>query len=408
MIAKIVGYGRTRAEARARVLRALRETTIVIRGGMTNKSFLAALLEHPDVAAGRFDTTWLDRLMTEGGPRTPERRAIALIATAIAASDANRAVERGRFFQSATRGRPQSDAAVGYRVDLHINGASYTFEVHQTGAGRYRVAGRRLPRRCRRRRGGPFERRLVVAGLSFRVLSVRQGAETLVEVDGIPHRVSQDDGGLVRAPAPGVLVHIAVSPGDEVQAGDRLATLESMKMEVALQAPAAGRVGDVLAAVGAPVDAGSPLFRLETALATGAAPPPADRAGFADLAAPDGGDPARASRGARRASVPGPRLRPQRRRDPPPGGGGPAAPRGGPGRRPLHPPGGAGRPQRLCRCASLGRNRRGGEDEEAEDVHSPREFFHAFLQTMDATRAGLPPSFETRLRAALADYDVGG
>ena len=57
--------------------------------------------------------------------------------------------------------------------------------------------------------------------------------------------------------------------------------------------------------------------------------------------------------------------------------------------------------------ASLSRNRRGGEDEEAEDVHSPREFFHAFLQTMDATRAGLPPSFEARLRAALADYDVG-
>jgi acetyl-CoA carboxylase carboxyltransferase component len=56
----------------------------------------------------------------------------------------------------------------------------------------------------------------------------------------------------------------------------------------------------------------------------------------------------------------------------------------------------------------LSRNRRTGADNVADDVHSPREYFHAFLRTMDATRAGLPPSFEEKLRAAVAEYDVDG
>ena len=44
MIAKVIAWGRDRAEARARLSRALRQTTTVIRGGTTNKAFLLDLL----------------------------------------------------------------------------------------------------------------------------------------------------------------------------------------------------------------------------------------------------------------------------------------------------------------------------------------------------------------------------
>ena len=291
MIAKIIGYGRNRSEARARVIRALRETTVVIRGGTTNKAFLAGLLVHPDMAAGRYDTTWLERLTREDRHVPPGQQAVALASAAIDAYDRNRAVERERFFLSAARGLPQADIELGHRVELLLSGASYTLEVYQSGARRYRL----LVDGCRinvvAERGGPFERRLAVAGRSYRVVSVRQDTETLIEVDGLSHRVGQDDGGLVRAPSPGVLVHIVVSDGDEVAAGDHLATLESMKMEVVLRAPASGWVREVLAVVGAPVTIRLPLIRLETkpevALSAGAP----DRADFSAIATSDSGDP---------------------------------------------------------------------------------------------------------------------
>ena len=71
----------------------------------------------------------------------------------------------------------------------------------------------------------------------------------LVEVDGVTHRVTRDEAGVVRAPAPAVVVAVPVASGEEVEAGETVAVLESMKMETAVRAPYAGMVRDVLAAV---------------------------------------------------------------------------------------------------------------------------------------------------------------
>ena len=49
MIAKIIAYGRNRDEALARLRRAMTETTVIIAGGATNKSFVLELLDQPEV-----------------------------------------------------------------------------------------------------------------------------------------------------------------------------------------------------------------------------------------------------------------------------------------------------------------------------------------------------------------------
>ncbi len=85
----------------------------------------------------------------------------------------------------------------------------------------------------------------------------------LVEVDGITHRVSRDEGGVVRSPAPALVVATPVQVGAEVAAGAPVLVLESMKMETVLPSPFAARVRELLVAVGSQVETGAPLVRLE-------------------------------------------------------------------------------------------------------------------------------------------------
>ena len=70
--------------------------------------------------------------------------------------------------------------------------------------------------------------------------------------------------GLVRAPMMGVVIAVDVQAGQAVQAGDRLGTLESMKMEMAITAPEAGRVAWVGCTAQGKVERHQELFRIET------------------------------------------------------------------------------------------------------------------------------------------------
>ncbi len=92
-----------------------------------------------------------------------------------------------------------------------------------------------------------------------------QGSEHLIEVDGVAHRFSRDDAGVVRAPATALVVAVDVVPGDVVEAGERLGMVEAMKMEIGIPSPLAGRVRDVFVTRNVQVDAGTPLFRIEPA-----------------------------------------------------------------------------------------------------------------------------------------------
>jgi 3-methylcrotonyl-CoA carboxylase alpha subunit len=61
----------------------------------------------------------------------------------------------------------------------------------------------------------------------------------------------------VRAPMPGLLKAVHVREGDVVERNDALATLEAMKMENELRAPARAKVQRIAAAAGTKVESGA-------------------------------------------------------------------------------------------------------------------------------------------------------
>ena len=95
------------------------------------------------------------------------------------------------------------------------------------------------------------------------MVSAIDGATHLVEVDGVAHRFSRDDAGILRAPASALVVGVDVCPGDVVAAGDRVAVVEAMKMEIGITAPVSGTVTEVFVARNVQVDGGAPLLRIE-------------------------------------------------------------------------------------------------------------------------------------------------
>ncbi|MEL6924789.1 MAG: biotin/lipoyl-containing protein [Bacteroidota bacterium] len=67
----------------------------------------------------------------------------------------------------------------------------------------------------------------------------------------------------VKAPMPGLVLNIKVSPGQEVAAGDVLIILEAMKMENVLKAAGEGVVASVEVDEGQAVDKGQVLIHFE-------------------------------------------------------------------------------------------------------------------------------------------------
>src|SRR3954453_6703333 len=174
MIAKVIAWSRDRAEARARLSRALRQTAAVIDGGTTNKAFLLDLLDRPEVRSGDTDTTWLDTMMA-GGYEPPRRLDVALLATAVEAQDAHVARQRERLFASAERGRPEVGHETWYQVDVRAAGQSYRLRVAQSRGPRYHVELDGKAVDVDADRTGRFERKLTVADRSYSVLAVPQG-----------------------------------------------------------------------------------------------------------------------------------------------------------------------------------------------------------------------------------------
>ena len=77
----------------------------------------------------------------------------------------------------------------------------------------------------------------------------------------MPFKAPADMSKFLLSPMPGLLVDIAVKPGQAVLAGERLAVIEAMKMENILTAAQDGTVSEVLAAQGESLTVDQPILR---------------------------------------------------------------------------------------------------------------------------------------------------
>jgi acetyl/propionyl-CoA carboxylase alpha subunit/acetyl-CoA carboxylase carboxyltransferase component len=285
MIAKIIAHGRSRDEALARLRRALLESNVVIRGGSSNKGFLLGLVDHPDVISSNNDVGWVDRLVAEGKHLPREGAELALLQAAIETYDAELDAERAQFYAAAARGRPEVDDEVGRAIELTYASNTYELRVFRLSGTRYRidVEGQRLEVEVHRFEGA--ERRLIVGGRQHRVQAVDQGLNVLIEVDGVPHRISRDQGAVIRAPSPSVVVNVLVNEGQQVEVGEPLIILEAMKMEMVISAKYSGTVREIMVINNVQLGVGAPMLLVEPTTGKGEALQAA-RLDFSELEVP--------------------------------------------------------------------------------------------------------------------------
>ncbi|MGW7480422.1 ATP-binding protein [Nonomuraea muscovyensis] len=414
MIAKIIAYGRDRDEALGRLRRAMAGTTVIIEGGATNKSFVLDLLDRPEVIDASADTGWIDRVRGEGGLVSHRHSAVALAAAAIEAYEEEERVERQRLLSTAFGGRPQVQHESGRPLDLKLRGAGYRVRVARVGAHRFRVgveAGDGV--RTADVELDRFDRhtgQIAVNGTRYRLLTDTHGPIHLVEVDGVTHRVSRDEGGVVRSPAPALVVATPLEVGAEVEAGAPVLVLESMKMETVLRAPFRARLKECVVSVGSQVATGAPLLRLEP-LADDAGADDASAAASVELDLPAAPDRVpvreRTTRGQEdlRGLLLGFDVDPHDERRVLDDYLAARRAAAEDGHRPLAEE--LGLVEVFADLAELSRNRPAGEDGGGDGhVHSAREYFHTYLQSLDVERAGLPEAFQAKLAKALGHYGV--
>ena len=244
MVAKFIAHGRDRNDAIRRLVAALEDVPLL--GVKTNARFLRDLLRHPQFVQSTLTTTRLDEWMAAGEPllqRPTPPDALWRLAAALRARHGG--------------GRPASVS--GFDIELACNGVRRKQRAPVDGVEWLDSAADHLRAR--------------IDGVLHRIRHHDDGTTLLLAWDGAvfdftepspyPAREDTTDPRRARAPVAGIVGQVLVAPGDLVIAGQPLLCVEAMKMEMWLNAAAAGTVRAVHARTKQPVASGAVLVELE-------------------------------------------------------------------------------------------------------------------------------------------------
>jgi propionyl-CoA carboxylase alpha chain len=286
MIAKLIVHGKDRLDAIAKMREAL--NGFVIRGISSNIPFQAALLAHPKFVAGDFNTGFIaenyaNGFRSEDVPHDDADLLIALSAfvnrkyrnraSAISGQMEGHEIEVGENFvvvtfgeQGATHPTPVSVTEFEEKTgsSLITVGANSYKICSNYRLGEVRISGtfNDQPFTAQVERGGlagknPLTIRVSHNGTQVDTLVLSPRAAELHAL--MPYKAPPDMSRYVLSPMPGLLVDVAVQAGQTVQAGERIAVIEAMKMENVLFATADGVVGKILAQKGESLTVDQPI-----------------------------------------------------------------------------------------------------------------------------------------------------
>jgi len=274
MIAKLIVWGRDRAEALARLDSALAQTHIV--GLHTNVAFLRRVAASKSFASADLDTALIEReraVLFNAPPLPVEVAAAGVVAHALAAERALESVDPW-----SRRDGWRLHGAALRRFDVQAQGAHHVFTLERSNGGSagqvLASGGQRWPYRAVARGGALHdvtlgERRwslhVYASGERFSVFAP-EGSAIVEEFDPIAHSADgAAEGGRLTAPMPGKVIAFLAKAGERVTQGQPLAVMEAMKMEHTIAAPRDGLVEELLYAVGDQVHEGGELLRLAAA-----------------------------------------------------------------------------------------------------------------------------------------------
>jgi propionyl-CoA carboxylase alpha chain len=284
MIAKLIVHGTDRLDAIAKMREAL--NGFVIRGISSNIPFQAALLAHPKFVSGDFNTGFIAENYSQGFKAEDVPHEDPSFLLALAAFVRRKSRERAAGISGQLPGYSVNAGSDYVVVSLGADGNNAYTPVHvdefvgETGSARVRMGASsyeihsksRLNDICIRGtvNGLPFtaqvERGTPKNPLALRLQHNGTRIDALVmsprmaELHALmPFKAAPDMSRYVLSPMPGLLVDVAVVVGQKVQAGERVAVIEAMKMENVLFAAADGVVGKVLATKGESLTVDQPI-----------------------------------------------------------------------------------------------------------------------------------------------------
>ncbi len=266
MIAKLIGHGATREEARRRLIHGL--TDLVVLGVTTNQAFLLRCLDHVSFGVRSADTGFiaehLDTLLQ------PDAQADAL-ATALGAA---LLVETAPGAATCTSTRRLTNR-LPIEQHLSLDGAPRVVTLTHRGERSYGAVLDGVAIGLDLAEVDPASVRFSADGLMEHAAWVRDADQLWLHLRGRAYLIvdrtraaavrqagAAGDGKL-RASMNGRVVAVGITPGDRVAVGQALVTLEAMKMEHVHAAPHAGRVASVFVSVGEQVSAGRVLAEIE-------------------------------------------------------------------------------------------------------------------------------------------------